>query len=75
VLIRLQLAQPEQQLLTPEAYNQIFSMHGITMIFWYALPILSGFGNPTSLSRICTTCWWAPTFSRSSRRFTTGCRR
>ncbi len=45
VLTRLQLARPEQRLLTPEAYDQIFSMHGITMIFWYALPILSGFGN------------------------------
>jgi cytochrome c oxidase subunit 1/cytochrome c oxidase subunit I+III len=45
VLIRLQLAQPEQQLLALKAYNQLFSMHGITMIFWYALPILSGFGS------------------------------
>jgi cytochrome c oxidase subunit 1/cytochrome c oxidase subunit I+III len=33
VQIRLQLARPEQRLLTPEAYEQIFSMHGITMIF------------------------------------------
>jgi cytochrome c oxidase subunit I len=32
-------------LLSPEAYNQIFSMHGITMIFWYAAPVLSGFSN------------------------------
>jgi cytochrome c oxidase subunit I len=45
LLIRLQLARPDQRLLTPEAYNQIFSIHGITMIFWYAQPILSGFSN------------------------------
>lgn len=43
--IRVQLAQPNQSLLTPEQYDQIFSMHAITMIFLYALPILSGFSN------------------------------
>lgn len=41
--IRMQLAGPELRLLTPEQYNQLFSMHGITMIFLYAQPILSGF--------------------------------
>jgi len=45
LIMRLQLARADQTLLTPEAYNQIFTMHGITMIFWYASPILSGFGN------------------------------
>jgi cytochrome c oxidase subunit 1/cytochrome c oxidase subunit I+III len=45
VLMRLQLIGPELRLLSPEAYNQVFSLHGITMIFWYAAPILSGFGN------------------------------
>lgn len=43
--LRIQLAQPEQHVLTPEQYNQLFSMHGITMIFLYAGPILSGFSN------------------------------
>ncbi len=43
--IRVQLARPNQSVLTPEAYDQIFSMHGITMIYWYASPILSGFAN------------------------------
>ena len=32
-------------LISPEVYNQIFTMHGMTMIFWYAAPILSGFSN------------------------------
>jgi cytochrome c oxidase subunit 1/cytochrome c oxidase subunit I+III len=45
LIIRLQLARADQRLITPEAYNQIFGMHGITMIFWYASPILSGFAN------------------------------
>ncbi|MGH9521564.1 MAG: cytochrome c oxidase subunit I [Terriglobales bacterium] len=43
LILRLQLAGPNKQLLTPEMYNQIFTMHGMTMIFWYAAPILSGF--------------------------------
>jgi cytochrome c oxidase subunit I len=45
LIIRVQLAQSNQSILTPEAYDQIFSMHGITMIYWYASPILSGFAN------------------------------
>jgi cytochrome c oxidase subunit I len=45
LIIRTQLALPNGHVLTPEAYDQIFSLHGITMIFWYASPILSGFGN------------------------------
>ncbi|HET8701134.1 MAG TPA: cbb3-type cytochrome c oxidase subunit I, partial [Nitrococcus sp.] len=43
--MRLQLAQPNETLLTPALYNQFFTMHGMTMIFLYALPILSGFSN------------------------------
>lgn len=45
LILRLQLARPDQSLLTPEMYNQLFTMHGVTMIFLYALPILSGFSN------------------------------
>ena len=43
--MRLQLAHAENNLLTPEQYNQLFSMHGVTMMFLYALPVLSGFSN------------------------------
>lgn len=43
--MRLQLARPEQSLLTPEQYNELFTMHGITLIFLYAGPVLSGFSN------------------------------
>ena len=45
LIMRIQLAQSDQSWLTPEAYNQLFTMHGMTMIFWYAAPILSGFAN------------------------------
>src|SRR5262245_19245682 len=45
VLIRLQLSRPGQHILSPAVYNQVFTLHGVTMIFWYASPILSGFGN------------------------------
>ena len=45
LVMRIQLAGPDRHLLTPEQYNQLFSMHGNTMIFWYALPVLSGFSN------------------------------
>ena len=43
LVMRLQLARSNMGVLTPEAYNQVFTMHGVTMIFWYAAPILSGF--------------------------------
>ncbi|MDB6044456.1 MAG: ctaD [Gammaproteobacteria bacterium] len=45
LVMRLQLAGPNLSLLTPEQYNQLFSTHGMTMIFLYASPILSGFSN------------------------------
>jgi cytochrome c oxidase subunit 1/cytochrome c oxidase subunit I+III len=45
LIMRVQLARPDATLLTPEQYNQLFTMHGVTMIFLYALPVLSGFSN------------------------------
>ncbi|MEJ8838829.1 cytochrome c oxidase subunit I [Ramlibacter sp. AN1133] len=44
-VIRVQLGHADSTLLTPEQYNQLFTMHGVTMIFLYALPVLSGFSN------------------------------
>ena len=43
LILRIQLSQPNMNFLSPETYNQVFTMHGVTMIFWYASPILSGF--------------------------------
>ena len=45
LVLRVQLAQPDLKLVSPDAYNQLFSMHGTTMMFLYALPMLSGFSN------------------------------
>jgi cytochrome c oxidase subunit I+III len=45
LLMRTQLALSGQHLLSAEAYNEMFSMHGVTMIFLYAAPVLSGFSN------------------------------
>ena len=45
LLIRIQLARPESTFLSPEQFNQIFTLHGTAMIFFVAMPILFGFGN------------------------------
>jgi cytochrome c oxidase subunit I len=44
-LMRTQLARPAESLMTPSTFNELFSMHGITMIFLFVTPMLSGFGN------------------------------
>ncbi|HYU57867.1 MAG TPA: cytochrome c oxidase subunit I [Actinomycetota bacterium] len=43
--IRTQLARPENALLTGDAYNQAFTMHGITMIFLVVMPLSAAFFN------------------------------
>src|SRR5256885_5489350 len=45
LLIRMQLAQPNGHNLGAEAYNQIFTMHGTTMIFLVVMPIGAAFAN------------------------------
>ena len=45
LLIRSQLATPDGRILNPELYNQIFTMHGTTMVFLAVMPLNSGFGN------------------------------
>jgi cytochrome c oxidase subunit 1/cytochrome c oxidase subunit I+III len=45
LLIRLQLAVPNNTLLSPQAFNQLFTMHGTTMIFFVVMPIEIGLGN------------------------------
>jgi cytochrome c oxidase subunit I len=45
LLMRTQLAVPNNHFLTPEIYNQIFTMHGTTMVFLVAMPAIFGFGN------------------------------
>jgi cytochrome c oxidase subunit I len=40
--MRLQLARPESTLLNPDLYNQTFTMHGTTMMFLFAVPVMEG---------------------------------
>lgn len=44
LLIRIQLASPENDFISPEFYNQLFTMHGTTMIFFVVMPFLIGIG-------------------------------
>jgi cytochrome c oxidase subunit 1 len=45
LLIRAQLFFPDNHVVGPETYNRIFTMHGTTMIFFVAMPLVFGFGN------------------------------
>src|SRR5713101_7549346 len=45
MIIRLQLAVPNNHLVSPQAFNQLFTMHGTTMIFLAAMPFIFGFAN------------------------------
>ena len=44
LIMRLQLARPESGLITADRYNQIFTMHGSTMMFLFAVPVMEAFG-------------------------------
>jgi cytochrome c oxidase subunit 1 len=43
MVMRTQLIKPENHFLSPQVYNQIFTMHGTTMIFMAGMPLLIGF--------------------------------
>ena len=45
LLIRLQLAVPNNHLVGPDTYNMLFTMHGTTMIFLVVMPLLFGLAN------------------------------
>ncbi|HKN88093.1 MAG TPA: cytochrome c oxidase subunit I [Nitrospiraceae bacterium] len=45
LLIRIQLAVPNNHFLSPQVFNRFFTMHGTTMVFFMGMPILFGFGN------------------------------
>jgi cytochrome c oxidase subunit I+III len=44
LLARIQLAIPNNHFLNPDLYNQIFTNHGATMMFLFAIPMMEGFG-------------------------------
>jgi cytochrome c oxidase subunit 1 len=43
-LMRAQLARPENTLIGPDKYNQLFTVHGTTMMFLFAVPIMTAMG-------------------------------
>src|SRR3954454_24913936 len=43
-VMRMQLARPESHLVGPDLYNQLFTMHGTTMMFLFAVPVMEAFG-------------------------------
>jgi cytochrome c oxidase subunit I len=44
-LMRVQLMAPNIAVLKPDTFNQLFTMHGTTMVFFFGMPILIGVGN------------------------------
>jgi cytochrome c oxidase subunit 1 len=45
LLMRTQLAQPGNTVLTPQTYNEVLTMHGTTMVFLVVMPLWAGFAN------------------------------
>src|SRR5688572_9776834 len=43
-MMRVQLSRPENSFIGPDLYNQIFSMHGTTMMFLFAVPMMTAVG-------------------------------
>src|SRR5215210_3296788 len=43
-LMRLQLSRPDNTLIGPDLYNQIFTTHGTTMMFLFDVPVMQGLG-------------------------------
>ena len=42
MLVRTQLAMPDQDFMSPDIYNQVTTMHGTVMMFLFAIPMLEG---------------------------------
>jgi heme/copper-type cytochrome/quinol oxidase subunit 1 len=45
LFIRTELAIPGIQFVDPETYNQLFTLHGTTMIFLFVMPMMTGLAN------------------------------
>src|SRR5260370_8725171 len=45
LFIRLQLVVPNNHFLQPDTFNQLFTMHGTTMIFLVVMPVVFGLAN------------------------------
>jgi cytochrome c oxidase subunit I len=68
LLMRIQLGSPDNTFLDPTTYNQLFTMHGTTMIFLVVVPIFAGFANyvvplmigarDVAFPRLNMLSWW-----------------
>jgi cytochrome c oxidase subunit 1 len=68
LLMRIQLGSPDSTFLDPTTYNQLFTMHGTTMIFLVVVPIFAGFANylvplmigarDVAFPRLNMLSWW-----------------
>ncbi len=66
--MRLQLSRPDNDLISAARYNEIFTMHGTTMMFLFAVPVMQGdAGLPdplmigtrnTAFPRLNAFCYW-----------------
>ena len=45
LIMRLELARPDMQMLSEDQYNQLFTMHGTVMLLLFATPLFVGFAN------------------------------
>src|SRR5262252_1925666 len=45
MIMRVQLMYPHAHFVSPQVFNRMFTMHGTTMIFFVAMPVLFGFAN------------------------------
>jgi cytochrome c oxidase subunit 1 len=45
LMMRLQLGAPNNTLVTPTVYNQLFTIHGTTMVFLFIVPMMAGIAN------------------------------
>jgi len=67
-VMRMQLAVPDNHLVGPDLYNQIFTMHGTTMMFLFAVPVMQGMGlylvplmvgtRNTAFPRMSAAAYW-----------------
>ena len=72
MLIRVQLAQPNQDFVSADTYNQLFTMHGTTMIFLAVMPLSGAFFNyltplmigarDVAFPRLNAFSWWVLLF-------------
>ena len=68
LLMRIQLGSPDNTFLDPTTYNQLFTLHGTTMIFMVVVPIAAGFANylvplmigarDVAFPRLNMLSWW-----------------